>query len=174
MTLHLYLVGYRGTGKTTVGRLVAKALRWPFVDLDERIEEVAGRSIATIFAEEEEAGFRNRESGALMEIRSQSVISTGGGVVLRTENREHIKNTGLVVWLQAGAETIWARMQADATTAGRRPNLAGGGLAEIIELVAARERFYQDVSEAPLNTDDTSPEALAATILTMIDFSPSD
>jgi shikimate kinase len=197
VTLHLYLVGYRGTGKTTVGRLVAAALGWPFVDLDERIEAVAGRSIADIFADEGEDGFRDRESAALREVallplsasergpggevwseerenKNQIVISTGGGIVLREENRKHIVNTGLVVWLQASAETIWARLQADATTAGRRPNLSGGGLAEIIELLALRERFYQDVSEAPLNTDDTSPEALAATILTMIDFSPSD
>ncbi len=170
----LYLVGYRGTGKTTVGRLVAAAMGWPFVDLDERIEEVAGRNIAAIFAAEGEAGFRDRESAALLEVRSQAVISTGGGIVLREENRRYLKRTGQVIWLRASAETIWARLQADATSAGRRPNLSGGGLAEIIELLAARERFYQQVADAALDTDGPSPEALAATILTMIDFFPSD
>ncbi len=186
MTRHLYLVGYRGTGKTTIGRLVAAALGWPFVDLDERIEAVAGRSIAAIFADEGEAGFRDRESAALMEAallplseaergnQNQTVISTGGGIVLREENRRHLKSTGLVVWLRASAETIWARLQADATTAGRRPNLSGGGLAEIIELLAVRERFYQQIADGSFDTDGRSPEALAATILTRIDFSPSD
>ena len=154
MTGHLYLVGYRGTGKRTVGRLIAGALGWPSIDLDERIEARAGTSIAEIFAAEGEEGFRNRESAALEAAVTmgamgvESVIATGGGIVLREANRRLLKATGTVVWLQASAETIWARIRGDAGTGGRRPDLPTGGFAEIVELVAARERFYREVADA--------------------------
>ena len=211
MTRPLYLVGYRGTGKSTVGRLVAAALGQPFIDLDERIEAEAGRSIAAIFADEGEAGFRDRESAALADascgdkfptlpsntvsdtpnIGSGSativrrvgklaataegfIIATGGGIILREENRRILKASGIVVWLQAPAETIWARIQADRLTAARRPNLAGGGLAEIVELLAVRERFYREIADAVVDAGGASPEAVADAILTAVRLLPSD
>jgi len=183
---HLYLVGYRGTGKSTVGRLVAAELGWPFIDLDERIEATAGTSIAGIFAGEGEAGFRDRESAALKEAAGivgagrvsdglPAVIATGGGIILREENRRLLMATGFVVWLQASAEAIWERVQADAVTAARRPNLTmGGGLPEIVELLAVRERYYTEVADARVPTDGRSPEAVAAAILTLFRSIPSD
>ena len=175
MTGNLYLVGYRGTGKSTVGRLLAAASGGPFVDLDERIEADAGRSIAAIFADEGEAGFRDRESAALTATGSpNSIIATGGGVVLREENRRLLKSTGFVVWLQAPAAILWERIQADTLTAARRPNLTSGGLAEIVELLAARERFYREVANAVIDAGAASPEAVADAILYLIRFSPSD
>jgi shikimate kinase len=169
---HLYLVGYRGTGKTTVGRLVAAALGRPFVDLDEQIEATAGTSIAGIFASEGESGFRDRETAALrtgsVSDGPPSIIATGGGIVLREENREILKATGFAVWLQASAEAIWERIQADTATAARRPNLTvAGGLSEIVELLAVRQRFYEGVSDARVPTDGRSPEAVAASILSL-------
>jgi shikimate kinase len=176
VTRHLYLVGYRGTGKSTVGRLVAAELGRPFVDLDERIEAAARTSIAGIFASEGEAGFRDREAEALATIEGPpSVIATGGGIILREENRRLLKATGFVVWLQASAEAIWDRVQADTLTAARRPNLTvAGGLPEIVELLGVRERYYKEVADARVPTDGRSPEAVAAAILTLLRSIPSD
>ena len=175
MTGNLYLVGYRGTGKTTVGRLLADALGRPFVDLDERIETDAGRSIAAIFADEGEAGFRDRETAALQAaVGVDSIIATGGGIVLREGNRRLLKSTGFVVWLQALAEILWERIRADTLTAARRPNLTSGGLGEIVELLAVRERFYREVADAVVDAGGASPEAVADAILTLIRSSPSD
>jgi len=186
VTGNLYLVGYRGTGKSTVGRLLAVALGRPFVDLDERIEADAGRSIAAIFADEGEAGFRDRETAALSDQSPltvlergprgevSSVIATGGGVVLREENRRILKSTGFVIWLQAPAEILWERIRADTLTAARRPNLTSGGLGEIVELLAVRERFYREVADAVVDAGGASPEAVADAILTLSRSSPSD
>ena len=183
MKRNLYLVGYRGTGKSTVGRLVAAELGWSFVDLDERVEAAAGASIAVIFAGEGEAGFRARESAALTEIFRAgrvsdglpSVIATGGGIILREENRRLLNATGFVVWLQASAEAIWDRIQTDTLTAARRPNLTiGGGLPEIVELLAVRERYYTEVADARMPTDGRSPEVVATAILTLYRSIPSD
>ena len=175
MRRHLYLIGYRGTGKSTVGRLLAEVLGLTFVDLDQQIEAAAGTSIAGIFAAEGEAGFRDRESAALFQSTPPSVIATGGGIVLREENRRHLKASGFVVWLQASAEAIWGRIQADTATAARRPNLTvGGGLSEIVELLAVRQRFYEEVSDATVPTDGRSPEAVATSILTLYRSIPAN
>src|SRR4051812_41592085 len=106
----LFLVGYRGTGKSTVGRLVAARLGWAFVDADERLEGVAGRSVSELFAVEGEPAFRDRESVVLAELsqREKAVVATGGGVVLRPANRALLA-TGFVVWLTASPDAIWQR-----------------------------------------------------------------
>lgn len=165
----IFLTGYRGTGKTTVGRLLAAELGWPFVDVDDRIEAAAGTSVAAIFAGEGEAGFRDREAAALAELAglTRHVIATGGGAILRPANRELLRAAGFVAWLTARPETIWQRLQADPTTAARRPNLtAAGGLAEVQALLAAREPLYRETAHSAFDTDQQSPEAVAAAILT--------
>src|SRR5262245_34542036 len=136
----IILIGYRGTGKTTVGRLLAERLGWEFADADDYIEAAAGKSIATIFADDGETAFRDHESAVLRARceRERIVIATGGGVVGRPANREVLRGAGFVAWLTATPETIWARLRSDATTAGRRPNLTpAGGLDEVRALIAA-------------------------------------
>lgn len=164
---HLYLIGYRGTGKSTVGRLVAARLGRPFIDLDERIEAVAGKTIAEIFAAEGEPGFRDRESAALGAASAEppAVIATGGGIVLRPENRELLRASGWVAWLTAPAAVLWDRIQADAATAARRPALAGGGPDEVTKLLAVRMPLYRETADATLATAGLSPEVVAAAIL---------
>src|SRR5262245_26081111 len=118
----LFLVGYRGTGKTTVGRLLADKIGWAFADCDDFIEAAAGRSGADIFTVEGESGFRDRESAVLGQLSTQerTVIATGGGAVLRPSNRELLRKAGPVAWLTASPETIWNRLQSDSSTASRR------------------------------------------------------
>ena len=166
---NIILVGYRCTGKTTVGRLLAERLGGSCVDVDDRIEAVAGKTIAEIFAAEGEPGFRDREALALAELcsRTRHVIATGGGAILRKANRGILKENGFVVWLTAAPETLWARMNTDPTTAARRPNLtATGGEEEVKTLLAAREPLYREVADFAVASDTLSPEAVADAILT--------
>ncbi len=163
----LILIGHRATGKTTVGRLLAARLGWQFADVDEHIEAAFGGSIAQIFAIEGEAGFRLREATALEALcgRERHVIATGGGAILRAENRMRLRSSGYVAWLTAPPETIWARIQDDPTTAARRPNLtASGGLEEVRTLLAARELLYREAAHFIVDADVPSPEAVAAAI----------
>ena len=166
--LLLFLTGARGTGKSTVGCVLATRLGWTFVDADERLEAVAGKSIAEVFTSEGEAGFRDREAAVLEEIceLNQHVIATGGGVVLRPANREQLKRAGLVVWLTASPEAAFARLQGDPTTTSRRPNLtASGGLEELRALMAAREPLYRECADFAIDSAALSPEAVADAIL---------
>ena len=164
----LFLVGYRGTGKSAVGRHLAAALGWSFADADALIEAAAGRSIADLFRDVGESGFRERESAVLAALcRAENhVVATGGGVVLRQANRDLLKGSGYVAWLTATPEMIWSRLQSDPATAARRPNLtASGGLQEVLDLLAVREPLYREVADAAFPTDDRSPEQVADAIL---------
>lgn len=164
----IFLIGYRGTGKSTVGRSLARQLGWCFLDADTELETEAGISIARIFANEGEPGFRDRESAILeqMSERSEAVIATGGGVILRPANRERLRSHGFTVWLTASPETCWERMQTDPSTGQRRPNLTTtGGLEEVRTLLTYREPFYREVADAVFDTEADSPELLAAAIL---------
>ena len=169
MPPHIILVGYRGTGKTTVGRILANRLGWNFADNDDLVEAVAGKSIAEIFATEGEPSFRDRESAALAELctRPARVIATGGGAILRAANRQLLRQSGFVVWLKAAPETVWSRLVTDPTTAARRPNLTQtGGFEEVRVLVAAREPLYRETADFAVPSDALSPEEVANAILT--------
>ena len=163
----LFLIGYRGSGKTTVGRLVADRIGWAFLDADTVLEERHGRTIREIFAAEGEAGFRDKEAAVLADLgtRTDTVIATGGGVVLRDENRRLLKSRGFVAWLTADAPTLLARIQADPTTAERRPALAGGGLVEIEQLLVVREPLYRACADLTVPIGALSPEQAADAIL---------
>ncbi len=163
----LFLIGYRGVGKTEVARLLAPMLGRAWLDADAILEERAGQTIRQIFAAEGEAGFRAREAALLQELceLQDQVIATGGGVVLREENRAALKR-GAVVWLRAPAEVLWQRMQADVSTSERRPNLAQGGLAEVEEMLRVREPLYQACQDFIVDASAQTPEKIAEAIAT--------
>ncbi len=161
--MNLFLIGYRGTGKTTVAQIVGRRLDYACVDTDREIERRAAKSIAAIFADEGEPAFRDWESAVLKDLasRERHVFSLGGGAVMRAENRELLAR-GRTAWLQASAETIYARISADATTAAQRPNLTSeGGLAEIRELLDQREPVYRQCADLIVDTEGKSPDAVA-------------
>ncbi len=166
----LFLVGYRATGKTTVGSLVARSLGWGFIDADRYLEAECGRTVRDLFRDEGEAGFRDRESAVLeklatAEVWDDQVVSTGGGIVIRPANRTLLRR-GFVARLSASAATIHARMTADAATGGARPNLTpGGGLAEVESLLATREAWYREVADVSVETEGRSPEDVAGDIV---------
>jgi shikimate kinase len=161
------LIGPRGSGKTTVARLLARRLGWEFVDADDRLEREAGRSVRDVFAAEGEAGFREREAAVLRDLCGlrRHVLATGGGAVLREANRRLLREAGWVVWLTADAETLWRRLSRDsATTENRRPDLLGGGRAEVEELLRRREEHYRACAHHAVSTADLTPADLAERI----------
>lgn len=165
--MNVFLIGYRGTGKSTVARLLADRLGWQWFDADAEIEARAGATIAEIFAAQGEQAFRDWESRVLVDLaaRDSAVLALGGGTVVRPENRSALAGRGPVVWLQARPETLWARVSADASTAARRPNLStSGGITEIIATLAAREDIYRQCASLAVDTEGKSPEQVADVI----------
>jgi shikimate kinase len=161
------LIGYRGTGKTAVARLLAERLDWSWRDADVELERRAGRTIAEIFAADGEATFRALESTVLTDLMQldRTVLSLGGGVVLRSENRRALQEA-IVVWLAASPETIHERLAADPTTASRRPNLtADGGLTEIRSELDRRRELYRQSAHFSVDTELKTPDDIAAEIL---------
>jgi shikimate kinase len=166
----LFLIGPRGSGKSTVARLLAHELGWKWLDADEELEKRSGQSIRAIFAAEGEAAFRDKESAVLAELCRipRHIIATGGGVVLRPANREQMRASGRVVWLTADVETLWQRLQADASTASRRPPLTVGGREEIEEVMRIREPLYRQCADLIVETTARSPAEAAAEIVRWI------
>ncbi len=165
--MNLILIGYRGSGKSTIGPLVAKRLKQRFVDLDEVIVEHTGKTINQIFSEEGEEGFRSKEQASLQELRKlkNSVISLGGGAVVTPENRVLARRMGKVVWLRAPAVVLWSRIKADVASAETRPALTpSGGLAEVEAILAQREPIYQSAAHQTVDTVSASAEEVAESI----------
>jgi shikimate kinase len=139
---NLALVGFMGTGKSTIGRLAAEQMQFDFVDTDALIEERLDRSVSEIFAGEGEAAFRQYEKQAVEGLgrRTRVVIAAGGGLVADPANMASLKAHALVIWLVASPETIWERVR----TQTHRPLLRGPDAeAKIRELLAAREPSYR-------------------------------
>jgi shikimate kinase len=165
--LLVFLIGPRGSGKTTIARLLAGRLGWDCVDADDVLETRYGKSIRAIFAEEGEAGFRNKEAMILAELcgRRRCVVSTGGGVVVRPANRQLLRASGYVVWLTADVETLWRRLQNDDGEC--RPPLSVGGRAEVEEVLRVRQPWYEECAHVTVYTEGKTPEALAEEIALM-------
>jgi len=164
---NIILVGFMGTGKSAVGHLLAKRLKYRFVDLDERIQKKAGATIAQIFAKEGEPGFRVREAQevkAAAELESY-VIATGGGVMLDEANVRLLKRAGTVVCLTARPEVIFHRTTASLPS---RPLLGGADPQQRIEeLLKLRAPFYAQADLA-VETSDRSIQDVVDEIMEKI------
>jgi len=166
--MNLALIGYRCTGKTTIGRILAGKLGWPLVDTDTMVQERAGRSIKEIVATDGWPEFRRLEREAVAEAaaRQGQVLSVGGGAVLDEANRKALRSSGRVILLTAAPEVLWQRMKADPKTAAERPDLTdSGGIAEIRDLLEERRPKYLAACHYEIQTDRFSPEETAGRIL---------
>jgi len=166
---HLLLTGYRGCGKSVVGLLLAQLLDRKLVDVDVEIEASSGKSIADLFLEIGEQGFRDLESEQIasqQSLEQPAIISLGGGSILRQENRNRIRALGHTVWLQATPETIFERISNDKSTQARRPKLSKlGDMDEIRLILAKRIEWYKEVSDFAVATDGLSMDKVADLIL---------
>lgn len=170
----IFLLGPRGSGKTTVGRVLAENLGWNFLDADEYLEKTTGKTIAGIFAVEGEKCFRDLESKILTELAAMArvVIGTGGGVVLCENNRKVIQESGYAVWLKTSLANLVSRLLQDEKSGKKRPNLvepaSDNPLArlqqEALAVVPAREPFYRQCADFECPTDDIRPEETARMI----------
>jgi shikimate kinase len=176
-SLNLYLIGYRCTGKSSVGRLLAKALDWTFVDMDHELVTEAGIPIEEIVDSRGWEYFREREAQLLESLSQarQQVISTGGGVVTVPENIDIMRGSGKVVWLHASPGTIAARMEADSSTTGQRPPLHGNNsVVEIEEILAERLPLYEEAMHLQVETDDLSLQEVTESIVRWLQTSNSE
>lgn len=156
-----------GAGKSTVGRILARRLSKRFVDTDHEIEKRNGVTIPVIFEIEGEEGFRRREQELLADLAQERglVLSTGGGIVLKSENREVLRNHGFVVYLNARPELLADRTKHDRS----RPLLnVEDPLTRLRELHAVRDPLYREVAHAVVETGRGAPQQVVQAILAEI------
>ena len=163
--MKIVLCGYRGSGKSTLGELVARRLGWPYQDIDRGIEERCGTTL-TEFYERDPEGFRRAETDVVIEMcgRDETVIAFGAGSLIMEPNQRAACDNALVFYLQVSVEELWRRIEADPKSAATRPNLAGGGIDEVRNVLAEREPVYLDCADLVLDAT-SSPEQLADTII---------
>lgn len=161
---NIYLIGLMGAGKTTIGRQLARALKLPFYDSDKAIEENTGVDIPTIFEFEGEQGFRDREEKMLMQLTKMQgiILATGGGSILRAENRRLLKENGFVVYLQCSVDKILERTRRDT----QRPLLNTENPRERIEtLLTEREPLYITCADFKIDTGALQSKVVVSHIL---------
>jgi len=166
--MNLFLIGYRCSGKTTIGKSIAMTIDWPFVDSDLLVIKESGKSIKDIIDTEGWDAFRHMERSALKQICTddRQVVATGGGVVLDEANIQAMKTSGMVVWLDATAETIQKRMLQDKNTGNFRPALTDKGRIEEIEgMLLKRNPYYDSASDFYIGTDDVPVSEITKRII---------
>jgi shikimate kinase len=170
--MSIVLIGYRGSGKSSVGRRLADKMWLKFVDSDELIVQRAGTSIKEIFAREGEGAFRDMEAAVVREVcgLADHVVSLGGGAVLREENRHAMRGGGnKVVYLRCDPAVLYRRIHADPATGANRPNLTtAGGLDEVKDLLAVREPLYREAMTAELDVTNLTVDEAVQRVVRLI------
>lgn len=165
MDNHIILIGYMGCGKTTLGKKLSFRKKLALLDTDKMIEQKQQKTVSEIFDEDGEAAFRSMETECLREIREYSdryIISVGGGLPLKEENRRLLKELGCVFYLRARPDTIYKRLKKDTT----RPLLRGDNpAARIKEMMEARGPFYEEAADVIVDVDEKGFEAIIEEIL---------
>lgn len=165
---NLILVGMMGSGKTTMGRVLAKHLDKEFVDTDEEIQARTGVTIPHIFDVEGESGFRQRETSALQSLlqRDGLVLATGGGAVIARENREMLQKNGIVIYLRASVHDLWLRTRNDRN----RPLLQNGNAHDkLAVLLRQREAYYQQVADIVMPTGRQNVQTLMLKLVNAVE-----
>lgn len=161
---NIFLIGFMGAGKSTIARTLVRELGCPLVEMDERIVQEQGMSINDIFAQYGEEHFRDIESKLIQDLGKQeaSVISCGGGVVVRPQNTEYMKQSGRIVFLSATPETVYERVK----NSNDRPILNGHMNVEYIaQLMEKRRSLYEEAADFIVATDKKTREEICQEIL---------
>jgi shikimate kinase len=169
--MNLVLIGYRGSGKSTVGRRLAARLKMRFVDIDDLIEERQGVPISDIVKSHGWGHFRKLERSTIEEISKEDrlIVAPGGGAVLDTDNVKTLRKNGFIIWLNADKQVLLKRMNQDPGTNTRRPTLTGQGTSEELkEVMLLREPIYERVSEIQIDTSMIDVETVVQNILTVL------
>lgn len=168
MPLPIYLIGARGCGKTTVGQALAQALGYVFCDTDHDLQQSSGKTVTEIVAEEGWQAFRDYESASLIAATGNSkVIATGGGMVLAEKNRLFMRENGWVIYLNAPAEVLAARLEA-CPEDHQRPTLTGKPIAtEMTDVLAVRDTLYRQTANHVVDAMQ-EPEAVVQQIISAL------
>lgn len=176
--MNVVLIGFRGSGKTTVGKSLAERLQREFIDCDSWIEKLTGLTIREIFEQHGESHFRTLESQAIGELSAMDgkVIATGGGAALKYQNMQVFKrNGGKIFFLEVGAETAFVRIQGDETTRARRPALTDKDpFTEVKEQIELRRPYYLKGADVTVATDGRAIEEVVKEILKHVQESGPD
>lgn len=163
--MNIALIGYRGTGKSVVGAIVARRLGMRYIGMDAAIVETAGMPIPEIVEKLGWPGFRDLESDQVRKVAGLDnlVIDTGGGVIERQENVEELRKSAMIFWLKASVETIVSRIQGD----NQRPSLTSGKsfTEEVQEVLERRTPLYRNAANHEIETDDYTPDQIAERII---------
>lgn len=167
--MNLFLIGFRCTGKSSVGKKLARQLHRRFIDTDKQLTHEQGRTIDDIVGQDGWEAFRSMESELIERVcaADNQVVATGGGAVLDPRNVRNMQQAGVLIWLQASPETIQSRMAQDPETRNSRPALTTGtSMEEIEEALAARDSIYQNAMNFSVHTDFKGIDPICAEIRT--------
>ncbi|MBT0663029.1 shikimate kinase [Geobacter pelophilus] len=166
--MNIVLIGYRGTGKSEVGGILAKRLNMQCLSMDKEIVQRAGMSVSELVNKHGWPGFRDRESAVAADLAliDNLIIDTGGGVIERPENIENLKKNASIFWLKASVTTIVSRIQ----NCTDRPSLTGGKTftEEIAEVLDRRTPLYKKSADHEIDTDDLTPVQVAEKIIAFL------
>lgn len=170
---NIILIGYMGSGKSSVARSLAEKTGMAFLDTDHRIEENEKRKISDIFASDGEAAFRDMETALLKQLLDdgfKGILSTGGGMPVREENRALLKQLGKVIYLRTSVDTLAMRLVGDRSRPLLQGETAESKKQKISDMLEAREPAYTDAADAVIPTDEMTTAGLADEILTYMTF----
>jgi shikimate kinase len=169
--MNIYLIGYRATGKTSVGRSLASILQWSFIDTDSEVAGRVGMSIAEFVHQNGWKAFRETERSVMKRVCTleEYVVATGGGVVLEPRNVTRMRSSGYLIWLKALPETIRTRLSYDRQSEHTRPALTSQGLIEEIEaMLKKRHSHYHGAMDFCIDTDQLSIDDICNTVVTQL------